>query len=142
MATTKADDRISTERSPFAGVKILVVGWDAASLKYYQDILEGMGLNVITRTSHAAGVACLDQYEISLVLLNQGSPAFEGRRIIEYIRANGHHTSVLVVTRQYDQNIAHEALGQGALGYLEEPVSIAKISYLIKTYFDTQRLSA
>jgi DNA-binding NtrC family response regulator len=142
MAAIEPDNRISTERSPLAGVKTLVVGWDGASSQYYQDMLEGMGVKVIARTSYPAGVVCLDQYEISLVLLNQGSPAFEGRRILEHIKAKSQHTSVLVVTRLYDQNIAREALELGALGYLEEPVSIAKISFLIKTYFDTQRLSA
>jgi DNA-binding response OmpR family regulator len=119
-----------------------VVGWDAASSQYYQDFLEGMGLKVITRTSYAAGVACLDQYEIVLVLLNQGSPAFEGRRILEHIKENSHRTSVLVLTRQYDESVQREALSLGALDYLEEPVGIAKISSLIKTHFASRGLKA
>jgi DNA-binding NtrC family response regulator len=134
MATEEEFTRVTARGSPLASARVLLVGWDTVSSAYYEGILEGLGLKVLTRTSYTGGIYCLDRYEIALVILNQGSGAFEGCRILEYLKENHQSSPVIVLTRQYEPSIHLAAMRLGAVEYLREPVSITKMAQLVKAH--------
>jgi DNA-binding NtrC family response regulator len=120
---------------PLALPKALVVGWERTSLGYFQAILEGIGLEVLTCTTYRTGLTFLKAHNVVLVLLNQGGRAFEGRRILEYINSRHPRIPVLVLTRQYEDEIAIQARLLGAVEYLEEPVTVPTIVRLVRAHF-------
>jgi DNA-binding NtrC family response regulator len=138
MVTEEEPVRIIARGSPLASARVLVVGWDSVSSAYYEGILHGLGLKVLTRTSYTAGICCLERYEIALVILNQGSRAFEGGRMLEHLKGNHHSPPVIVLTRQYEPSIHLAAMSLGAVDYQREPVSVSKMAQLIKAHLGSR----
>ena len=104
------------------GGQILVVDEDADDLKFYRSILEGLGFTVYSCTSYEAGVECLESKQFDLVLVSQGSPAFEGLTVLRRAVQKERHGTVLVVTRCVHIPCYLEAMQLGAADYLEKPV--------------------
>jgi DNA-binding NtrC family response regulator len=102
--------------------KILLVDEDAGDLKFYRSVLEGQGFEVSSCTSYEAGVQCLEQETFDFVLVSQGSPAFEGRTVLERALQVDRRRAVLVVARCVHMPCYLEAMQIGAVDYLEKPV--------------------
>lgn len=101
---------------------VLVVDEDRGDLVYYRTVLQRMGCAVVTCGSYAEALDCLKVEPFDLVVLSQGSSAFEGRRVLEYALAIDRDRSVLVVAHYLDMGCYLEAMQLGARDYLEEPV--------------------
>ncbi|MEJ2007674.1 MAG: response regulator [Acidobacteriota bacterium] len=101
---------------------VLVVDEDRGDLVYYRTVLQRMGCAVVTCGSYDEALDCLKSQPFDLVVLSQGSPAFEGRNVLESALAIDRDRSVLVVARSLDMGCYLEAMQLGARDYLEEPV--------------------
>jgi CheY-like chemotaxis protein len=106
----------------FVGGRVLVVDEDADDLKLYRSVLEGFGFTLHSCTSYQAGVECLENEQFDLVLVSQGSPAFEGLKVLHRALQMDRHPAVLVVTRCVDMPCYLEAMRVGAVDYLEKPI--------------------
>ncbi len=123
-------------------VKVLVVHEDSALLVYYRHVLEGLGLDVLTANTYAAGLACLDQETFGFVVVSEGSRAFEGRRILERALEGARSTPVLLVTRCHDLSKYLDAMQLGAVDYLEEPIRVAEMERVVTTHLRASRSAA
>ena len=101
---------------------VLVVDEDRGDLVYYRTVLQRMGCTVVTCGSYGEALDCLRSERFDLVVLSQGSSAFEGRHVLEHALAIDRDRSVLVVARSLDMGCYLEAMQLGARDYLEEPV--------------------
>jgi two-component system OmpR family response regulator len=101
---------------------VLVVDEDPADLVYYRTVLQRAGCAAVTCNSYDQALDCLVAEHFDLVVLSQGSSAFEGRRVLEKAIAAGRDTQVLVVARSLNMSCYLEAMQLGARDYLEEPV--------------------
>ena len=101
---------------------VLVVDEDSADLIYYRNVLQRAGCAVVTCNSYDAALDCLGAEHFDLVVLSQGSSAFEGRRVLEKAMAMDRAGKVLVVARVLNMSCYLEAMHLGARDYLEEPV--------------------
>jgi two-component system response regulator (stage 0 sporulation protein F) len=114
--------------------KLLVVDEDFGDMCEYCEILRRADHEVHCVSSYAEGVACLDGRPIDLVIVSQGSPAFEGRRVVERAIEKASHTPILVLARSVDMNGYLEAMQLGAFDYLEKPISAKEILKLVGTH--------
>jgi len=101
---------------------VLVVDGDPADLVYYRTVLQRAGCAVVTCNSYDEALDCLGAEHFDLIVLSQGSSAFEGRRVLEKAIEMDRAGQVLVVARVLNMSCYLEAMQLGARDYLEEPV--------------------
>jgi DNA-binding NtrC family response regulator len=102
---------------------VLVVDEDPADLVYYRTVLQRAGCPVVTCSSYDEALDCLGAENFALVVLSQGSSAFEGRKVLEKAMRMDRDRQVLVVARVLNMSCYLEAMQLGARDYLEEPVA-------------------
>ena len=112
---------VQQQRSVTKG-NVLVVDEDTADLVYYRTVLQRVGCAVVTCSSYDEALEFLEAEHFDLVVLSQGSWAFEGRRVLEKAIAIDRGGQVLVVARVLNMSCYLEAMQLGARDYLEEPV--------------------
>ena len=135
MAPTIENDQGAERGHLLPKAKVLVVHEDPRLLVYYCHIFEELGLEVLTVANYAAGLACLDREVLGLIVVSQGSRAFEGRCcIVERAIEIDRHTQVIVVARCRDLGKYLEAMQLGAVDYPEEPVTVAEMGRLVTTH--------
>jgi DNA-binding NtrC family response regulator len=78
---------------------------------------------------------CIEREEFDFALVDQGSTAFEGLRVIRHLVRYNLRTPFVVVARCKDMLCYQQALGLGAMDYLEKPVPTAEMNWIIKNHF-------
>ena len=114
--------------------KVLLVDEEAGDLGNLCQALEGQGLQVLTCATYKAGIQCLETEPFDLVVVSQGTPAFEGRGVLDRAQQQDRHRPVLVLTRCIDIRCYLEAMQMGASDYLEKPVSPADLLQFVRAH--------
>jgi len=120
--------------------KVLLVDEDAGGWRFLRLVLEGQGIEVRACTTYEAGVRCLETDTYHLVVVGQGTQAFEGRRVLERAIELNRSRPVLVVTRCMDMPCYLEAMQMGAIDYLEQPVPPADLLRFVLAHTQYDRL--
>jgi len=121
--------------------RVLVVDEDSRDLKFYRLVLEGQGFEVFTCASYEAALSFLDHEPFDLVLVSQGSNAFEGRVVVDRAMQLDRHRAVLVVTQSVDMGCYLEAMQMGAADYLEKPLAPAELLRFVQGHVQGKRAS-
>lgn len=132
MAATSSTPRPRGGMVPEGAV--LIVGRNLGILDYYREIFVGLGIKALVRSSYEGGLACLESGIFDFILVDQGSRAFEGRRILERAIEINRRVPVLVVTHCRDMGCYLEAMQLGAVDYLEEPISVPEMVRVVTTH--------
>ena len=114
--------------------KVLLVDDDDADLQYHSQILEGQGHKVSACGSYPLGADLAERGDFDIIMVGQGSPAFEGRLIIERLRAQNLATPVLVLARCKEMRCYLEAMQLGAADYVEKPVHPAEMRRILRLH--------
>ena len=114
--------------------KVLLVEPDSRDRQYYSGILQQRGFEVRACASFQDGLKCLESGPIDLMVLNQGSNAFEGRVLLERALMIDRRLPVVVLTRAVDMNCYLEAMQLGAVDYLEKPLAPEEIAHVATTH--------
>ncbi|MDE3180830.1 MAG: response regulator [Acidobacteriota bacterium] len=115
--------------------KVLVVDDDEGDLEYHSELLKGQGHIVVPCNSYSLAAELLEKNVYDLAILSQGTPAFEGREVLERMRSAHCSTPVLVVARAKELGCYLEAMRLGAVDYIEKPVRPAEIRRILRTRF-------
>lgn len=100
-------------------IRTLLVDEDPSDIRYYYGILRALGHEVAIAGSYSEGMSLLEKERFDLVIVGQGSPAFEGREVLARALEINPETPVIVVARTLDIDCYLEALEIGAVDYLE-----------------------
>jgi DNA-binding NtrC family response regulator len=120
----------------------LVVDEDPADLVYYRTVLQRAGCEVVACNSYEEALDCLGADEFDLIVLSQGSSAFEGRKVLEKAIAVDRDRQVLVVARVLNMSCYLEAMQLGARDYLEEPVREQEMVRAVETCLTSRAVAA
>lgn len=120
----------------------LVVHKDAADLVYYRIVLQRAGCAVVTCNSYDGALHCLEAEHFDLVVLSQGSSAFEGRGVLEKAIRMDRERQVVVVARILNMSCYLEAMQLGARDYLEEPVREQELVRAVETCLGSRAVAA
>lgn len=99
--------------------RTLLADEDPSDIRYYYGILRAIGHEVVVCKSYAEALALIDRENFDLVVVGQGSPAFEGRQVLVRALEINPEMPVLVVARTLDIDCYLEAMEIGAADYLE-----------------------
>ncbi len=122
--------------------KVLLVEPDTRDRQYYSAILQQRGFEVCACASYQEGVDCLDRNPVDLVVVNEGSSAFEGRVLLEHAMMIDRHLPVVVLTRSVNMNCYLEAMQLGAVDYLEKPLASEEIAHFVTTHVRPRAVAA
>jgi DNA-binding response OmpR family regulator len=111
-----------------------VVDEDTADACEDCTLLRQYGFEVHRLCSYAGGAACVWKEPVDLVIVSQGSPAFEGRCVVERAIEKDRNTPVLVLARSVDMGCYLEAMQLGAFDYLEKPISASHVLKFVATH--------
>jgi DNA-binding NtrC family response regulator len=114
---------------------VLIFDEDIEDLGRLAEPFEAHGVDVHKCTSVEAAMRSVEREEFDFALVDQGSPAFEGLRVIRHLVRYNPHTPFVVVTRCKDMLCCQQALTLGATNYLEKPVPSAEMNWIIENHF-------
>lgn len=100
---------------------VLLVFEELQELESYGSILCTLGYNIRTCNSAAEGIKALETENFSLVIVGQGTPAFEGRQVLERSLQLDPDVPVLIIARALNVHCYLDAMDLGAIDYLEKP---------------------
>lgn len=116
--------------------KILIFDEDIEGLTQCAQPFEAQGFEVHKCLSVETAKRCVEREEFDFALVDQGSPAFEGLRVLRHIVRYNLRTPFVVVTRRKDLVCYQQALALGAIDYLEKPVPTEEMDRIIHNYLD------
>jgi two-component system, OmpR family, response regulator len=129
-----ADRQVDRTHSSLPRGRALLVDPDREDLQYYAALLWHLGYVVRPFANYREAEHCLEREPIDIVIVNQGSPAFEAHRILELAVARNRRTPVVVLTHCLDMRCYLEAMQLGAVDYLEKPLAFADMEHLVNTH--------
>jgi len=100
---------------------VLLVFEELQELESYGSILCTLGYNIRMCNSAAEGIKALETDNFSLVIVSQGTPAFEGRQVLERSLQLHPDVPVLIIARALNVHCYLDAMDLGAIDYLERP---------------------
>lgn len=119
--------------------KVLLVDDDTQDLGYHAALFEAKGLAVFQCRLYETAIRSIKRETFDLVVVDQGSPAFEGRLVLRYLRQWQQFTPCVVVTRDTNTNCYLRALEFGAADYLRKPLSNLDVSRILHNDFRITR---
>ena len=134
MASVIPNQAWKERQDPTYRARILLVSADARDLSYYATILQKVGCRVRATPSFAEAAQHLESKPYDLILLDQGSSGFEGRKVLATAMEVDPELRVLVLAHTLDHTCYVEAMQSGALDYLEGNLRATEIVALIETF--------
>ena len=114
---------------------VLIFDEDIEDLGRLAEPFEAHGFDVHKCTTVEAAMRSVEREEFDFALVDQGSPAFEGLRVIRHLVRYNPHTPFVVVTRCKDMLCCQQTLALGAVDYLGKPVPSAEMNWIIENHF-------
>jgi DNA-binding NtrC family response regulator len=103
---------------------VLLILEQSQDLELYGAWLRSFGYQTVMCSTPAEGINFLETVYVSLVIVGQGTSAFEGRQVLERSLQLQPKVPVLVVARVLDMRCYFEAMDLGAIDYLERPAPL------------------
>ena len=114
--------------------KVLIVDADCPGVESCSTFLLQQGYDTRCFRSYAEAIRCLETESFDFVMVCQGSPAFEGRAVLERVVELDRRTPVVVLARSLDMGCYLESMQLGALDYLEKPLALPDILRIVETH--------
>jgi DNA-binding NtrC family response regulator len=113
---------------------VLIFDEDIEDLGRLAEPFEAYGFDVQKCMSVEAAMRSVEREEFEFALVDQGSPAFEGLRVIRHLVRYNPHTPFVVVTRRRDMLCCQQAFKLGAMDYLEKPIPSSEMNWTIENH--------
>ncbi|MGO8731778.1 MAG: response regulator [Terriglobia bacterium] len=111
--------------------KALVVDERPDGLEYYATMLEAFGYQVRPCGAYSEGGRCVGNETFDFMIVSQGTPKFEGSRVLKRAVEIDRGLPVAVVARCLDMGSYIEAMQLGATDYLVEPLTAWEVGQLL-----------
>ncbi|HUZ46262.1 MAG TPA: response regulator [Terriglobia bacterium] len=121
---------------------MLVVDDDLNDLLHYSAILQHEGYEVRSLASYMEGAACLDKETFDLVIVSQGTAAFEGRAVLARAFDVNDDIPVFVLSRSSDIDCYLEAMQMGAFDYREKPLAASELAEMVARHLQASKTQA
>jgi two-component system, response regulator RegA len=115
--------------------KVLIFDEDIEELARQAEPFEAYGFEVHKCASVESAMRCVEREEFDFALVDQGTRAFEGLRVIRHLVRYNSRTPFVVMARNKEARCCQQALTLGAVNYLEKPVRCTEMNWIIRSYF-------
>jgi ActR/RegA family two-component response regulator len=118
--------------------KALLVDEDAQDLADLAALFEARGFIVVRCRAYEEAMRAIRNELFDFAIVDQGSPAFEGRIVVRCLNQFLPYTVFLVTARCADIKCYLEALKLGAEDYILKPISDKQADFLIQRLLGTR----
>ena len=115
--------------------KVLIFDEDIETIVWHAEPFEAQGFEVHKCMSIESAMRCIEREEFDIALVDQGSAAFEGRRVKRHLVRYNSPVPLIVLARLRNEQCCQESFELGATEYLEKPVSTATVNRIIQEFF-------
>ena len=120
--------------------KILWVDDEIDLLKPHIMFLRTKGYDVLTVNNGRDSLALAEEQRPDLIFLDENMPGLSGLETLQRIKRILPHTPVIMITKNEEENIMDQAVGQNIADYLIKPVNPNQILLSIKKNLHADRL--
>ncbi len=113
--------------------KVLAIDDEPLSLRFIEDALSGMGVEILTAEGAREGLEVFKRVRPQIVLLDLMMPGVRGWEMLDWIMAADPGAEVILMTAHYSTESAVEAIQKGACDYLNKPINLEKLRRRIST---------
>jgi len=114
--------------------KVLLVDQNDRDLHYYRLILESQGYDVVSCPSFEAGAQRLESESFDFIMIDQGTSAFEGKKLVERALQLNPPRAVLVTAAYADESCHLDAMQIGAVAYMQKPLAPSVFLPLVRAH--------
>jgi two-component system nitrogen regulation response regulator NtrX len=111
---------------------LLIVDDEKSILESLSGILEDEGYQVTTASSGEDAVSKYSDINPDLVLLDVWMPGIDGLETLKQLRKKNNNACVIMISGHSNIDTAVQALKHGAYDFLEKPLSLDKVTILVK----------
>jgi len=138
--TAGAGTRIAS--SPPTRRRILVIDDDLEDLLRYSAILQHEGYEVRSIASHKEADNCISREKFDLIIVSQGTAAFEGRSILARAFERNQRVPVIVLSRSSDTDYCPEAMQMGAADCRKKPAAACEVAEIAGRHLGLSKTQA
>jgi two-component system response regulator AtoC len=120
--------------------RVLAIDDDAAVRFTLEAVLGDCGLNVVTASSGAAGIAAFEARGADMVVTDLAMPEVDGMQVLEHVRAVDPGVPVMLLTAHGSERIAVAAIKAGAYDYLPKPFDPDELLLAIRRGLELREL--
>jgi DNA-binding response OmpR family regulator len=128
-----ADRRDSSDRHSPGNPSVLLVDDDHCAVDLVTQAIHPLGIRVVSVVDGRQALAAANRTQFNLWLLETKLPDLHGLDVVRRLRAEGHKTPFIVISRCATVQGAVEAIKCGALGVLEKPVRLEELRNIVRT---------
>lgn len=115
--------------------KVLIFDEDIEDSARHAEPFEAHGFDIQKCTSVEAAMCSVEREEFDFAVVDQGSRAFDGLRVIRHLVGYNSHTPFVTRARHKEILCCQRALTLGAMDYLEKPLPSAEMNWIIENHF-------
>ena len=121
----------------------ILIADDERSIRWVlREALTADGHQVHEAKTGAEALACLQNGDVDLALLDIRMPEVSGLDVVSKARENGCSATLIVMTAQTTMANAVEAMKRGAYDYVTKPFDLEVVRMLVQRALETRRLSS
>jgi two-component system NtrC family sensor kinase len=113
--------------------KILIVDDEAFVRKALQKILKGKGFSVTEASSGDEALASYQEERPDVVILDVRMPGKDGIETLKELKAQDPEASVIMLTALHDEELARQALDEGAFEYITKSTDLDYLEMALMT---------
>ena len=122
-------------------MKILIIDDEEVLRDVLDAVLRREGFEVIPAASGEEGLACLDQEDIDLIILDMMLPGMSGSEVLRVVRQTNPEIPVVIITAYSSIDGAIVAMKQGAFHYIPKPFKNEEVVLTVNKALEQRRLS-
>ena len=119
---------------------ILVIEDEAPQLRTLTGFLKKQGFVVIWATSGIAGLRMAREQSIDLALTDYKMPGKNGLEVLKEIKTINPEIAVILMTAHGTEEIAVQAMKEGALDYLTKPIDLDELEIVVRKALEQKQL--
>ncbi len=121
--------------------KILVVDDDLSTRESLEIFLKENEFKTFLASDGQEGIELFEKIKPDLVITDLRMPKIDGMLLLKKIKKIDTNIPVVVITAYEDMGSTIEAMQSGAYDYIEKPLDIARLKFIIKRSLETSNLS-
>jgi len=120
--------------------KVLIVDDEESILETLTGILEDEGHEVITASSGEKALMLFNESPPDLVLMDVWMPGMDGIETLKSIKEKNREACVIMISGHSNIDTAVHAIKLGAYDFMEKPLSLEKVTLLVRRAIEKQSL--
>ena len=124
-----------------AAKRIIVVDDEVKFCSLVSGFLQARGYDVATVSNGAEALAQIEHFHPDVVLLDILMPGLSGLELLRLLRDRAFPPRVIMVTANDQEDVAQQAMQQGAEAYMCKPVDFGELERVISRIWPPRRSS-